>query len=200
MSLGISKIIKKSQLDKDTAEVLLSAKYFEFKPAFTSLSSFSNSFKWDSPTSEIEYAIISLLDREEIIYNNMTIEYWFQHQKQGQGLAPHCDYNHIVRAGSKINFDVPEKVMSPITIGCYLQVENMTGGELCISDHTWFNEPNPLSINSSDILKHPYETYTPQLYDILYFEGSRYFHWINRVESGERKSMMINFWPEDLNL
>lgn len=200
MSPGTSKIIKKSRLDKDTAEVLLSAKYFESKPTLISLDSFSNSFKWDSPTSEIEHAIISLLDKEEISYNSKTIEYWFQHQKQGQELRPHCDYNHNVRAGSAINFDVPEKVMSPFTIGCYLQVEDMTGGELCISDHTWFNEPNPLSINSSDVKKHPYETYAPQLYDILYFEGSRYYHWINRVESGERKSMMINFWPEDMSL
>lgn len=200
MSPGTSKIIKKSQLDKDTAEVFLSAKYFESKPVFIRLDNFSNSFKWDNPTSEIERAIVSLLDKEKIDYNNMTIEYWFQHQKLGEQLRPHCDYNHNVRAGSAIDFDVPGKVMSPITIGCYLQVENMTGGELCISDHTWFNEPNPLSINSSDIMKYPYETYVPQLYDILYFEGSRYYHWINRVESGERKSMMINFWPEDMNL
>lgn len=200
MSLGTSKIIKKSQLDKDTADVFLCAKYFERKPAPVSLASFSNSFRWDSPASEIEYAIIALLDKEEVSYNNKTIEYWFQHQKQGQGLAPHCDYNHIVRAGSQINFDVPEKVMSPITIGCYLQIEDMVGGELCISDYTWFNEPNPLSINSFDIKQHPYETYAPQTYDILYFEGSRYFHWINEVVSGERKSMMINFWPEDINL
>jgi hypothetical protein len=200
MSPGTSKIIKKSQLDKDTAKVLLSAKYFESKPVFTSLSVFSNFFKWDNPTTEIERSIVSLLDKEEISYNNMTIEYWFQHQKQGQQLKPHCDYNHIVRAGSAINFDVPEKVMSPITIGCYLQVEDMTGGELCISDHTWFNEPNPLSINSSDIKKYPYETYVPQLYDIIYFEGSKYFHWINPVIKGERKSMMINFWPLDLGI
>lgn len=200
MSPGTSKIIKKSQLDKDTAEIFLTAKYFKSKPMLISLDNFSNSFRWDNPVSDIERAIVSLLDKEEISYNNMIIEYWFQHQKQGQGLAPHCDYNHVVRAESQINFDDLEKVMSPITIGCYLQVENMTGGELCISDHTWFNEPNPLSINKSDILKHPYETYMPQLYDILYFEGSRYYHWINRVESGERKSMMINFWPLDLGI
>ncbi len=32
---------------------------------------------------------------------------------------------------------------------------------------------------------------------VLYFEGSRYYHWINEVKSGSRKSILINFWNDD---
>jgi len=90
--------------------------------------------------------------------------------------------------------------MSPVTIGCYLKVGNTIGGELCISDKDWFNEPKPMAVSTDEILQHPYETFMPRDNDIVYFEGSRYFHWINTVIEGERKSMMINFWPGDMEV
>lgn len=206
MSLGNSKIIKKSTLSDELKEVFLTAPYFTTKPTTFNLEEYTNFFKWDEPVKEIEYAIIKLLDNEGYDYTNRYIEYWFQHQTKGQHLRPHCDYNHLIRRGSVIQDSSwihtvdKSKVMSPITIGCYLKVGNMVGGELCISELDWFDEPEPMKIQPEKYTEHPFETYMPRDNDIVYFEGSRYYHWINPVIEGERKSMMINFWPEDIEI
>lgn len=206
MSHGTSKIIKKSVLSEELKAVFLTAPYFETKPTTYNLEEYTNFFKWDAPEKPIEHAIIKLLDSEEYNYSNKIIEYWFQHQIKGQHLVAHCDYNHLIRKGSVIQDSSwihtvdRDKVMSPITIGCYLKVGNMIGGELCISDYDWFNEPEPMKIQFDEIKKHPYETYMPHDNDIVYFEGSKYYHWISPVIEGERKSMMINFWPEDIEV
>lgn len=207
MSHGISKIIKKSVLREELKEIFLTAKYFDTKPVTRNLEEYTNHFKWNEPKTQIEYAVLKLLELEEYDSSNKIIEYWFQHQLPGQSLGPHCDYNHKIRSiplnhGGKWLHDYPrELVMSPITIGCYLKIGNTTGGELCISDKDWFDVQDPLVYSEAclqEIMSCPYETFMPRDNDVIYFEGSRYFHWINPVIEGERKSMMINFWPETL--
>ena len=114
----------------------------------------------------------------------------------------HCDYNHKVREhildqGQWLHTVEKEKIMSPITIGCYLEATNLEGGDLVISQHTWFDEVTPTFIDEHMQLRidsAPCERYTPQVDGVIYFEGSKHFHWIEEVTSGERKSMMINFW------
>ena len=206
---GNSKITKKSTLSNELKELFLTAPYFEAKPTSFNLEEYTNFFKWNEPKTDIEHAIITLLDLEDYNYTGKIIEYWFQHQINGQSLAPHCDYNHLIRNESLINsgdwIHTVDKnlVMSPVTIGCYLKVGNMIGGELCISEKDWFDYAEPLKFTANDIenvKSYPYEQYMPRDNDILYFEGSRYFHWINPVIEGERKSMMINFWPEDMEI
>lgn len=205
MSPGTSRITRKSKLKPEWREVFLTAKYFREKPDYfkDGLQAFTNYF--DEPSNDIEYAIIELLNQEQIDYSDKKIEYWFQHQIAGQSLAPHCDYNHNVReampleeGGKWLHNTDTKYTMSPVTLACYLEAIDLVGGELCISECTWFNHPNPTVIIAGDIEQYPYETYTPVQDDLLHFEGSRYFHWINKVEQGERKSMMINFWPKDI--
>lgn len=185
-------------------EVFLTAPYFEKKPNTFNLEDYTNFFKWNKPKTEIEHGILQLLDLEQYDYTDKYIEYWFQHQVKGQLLRPHCDYNHMIRKGhivqdsSWIHTVDRNKVMSPITIGCYLKVGNMVGGELCISELDWFDQPEPMKVDVERIEKHAHEVYVPRDNDIVYFEGSKYYHWINQVKEGERKSMMINFWPLDL--
>ncbi len=206
MSHGQSKIIKKSTLSDKLKDVFLTAPYFTTKPTTFNLEDYTNFFKWDEPKTPIEHAVIELLNHEGYDYSNKIIEYWFQHQIKNQELKPHCDYNHLIRKGSVVQDSSwihavdKDKVMSPITIGCYLKVGNMVGGELCISELDWFNEPEPMRIHPDEIIKAPYEIYMPRDNDIVYFEGSKYYHWISPVIEGERKSMMINFWPEDIEV
>jgi hypothetical protein len=57
-----------------------------------------------------------------------------------------------------------------------------------------------MKVDIEGIKNSPHETFMPRDNDIIYFEGSRYFHWINTVVEGERKSMMINFWPGDMKV
>lgn len=205
MSHGTSRIIKKSYLEPELKSVFLTAPFFKEKPS-PGIGSATNYFKWNEPKTDIEYSIISLLNKENIEYSGKYIEYWFQHQVKGQSLLPHCDYNHIVRindrgrGGSWLHEADKDLIMSPVTIACYLQVGNTIGGELCISEKDWFGYENPFRVTTEDIKQYPYEQYMPRDNDILYFEGSKYFHWINPVIEGERKSMMINFWPEDMEI
>lgn len=209
MSHGTSKIIKKSVLSPELRDVFLTAKYFVEKPQGFDLSQYTNYFNPRNPKTQIEYAILKMLDLEEYDPTGKIIEYWFQHQLPGQYLAPHCDYNHMAREKAIENdprwlFNTDRThTMSPVTIGCYLKIGNTIGGELCISDKDWFDDPNPLCHTGDQldaIKSYPYETFMPRDCDIVYFEGSRYFHWINPVIEGERMSMMINFWPKDLIL
>jgi 5S rRNA maturation endonuclease (ribonuclease M5) len=202
MSHGKSLIIRRSKLSADDIDVLLTAPYFE---SVTRHLNYTNFFDSAQPTNDIQKTIIGILQKLDVDYEGKKIEYWFQHQVEGQELAPHCDYNHQARreySGVKQCWlhEVEDKtrIMSPVTIACYLQADNLEGGELCISTHTWFNEPTPLSVDPVSIKHHPHEVYQPAAGDILFFEGSKYYHWIQPVRAGERKSMMINFWPETL--
>lgn len=206
MSHGTSIITKRSKLSKQHIDVLLTAKFFTDPPKTRNLADYTNFFVWNAPANDIERSIINVLEQENVHYRDMKIEYWFQHKMSGQDLSPHCDYNHFVREdcsymndGAWLHLQNDKtRIMSPITVGCYLQTDNLKGGEFCISSHTWFEEPTPMLIEADKIKQHPYEIYKPEVGDIIFFEGSKYYHWINPVETGERKSMMINFWPQDL--
>ena len=209
MSPGTSKIIKKSVLSEELRDIFLTAPYFDSKPQTRNYEEYTNFFRWDEPRTEIEHSILKLLEIEEYDCFDKKIEYWFQHQLPGQSLGPHCDYNHTIRSnsfeggGNWLHSSPKELVMSPITIGCYLKIGNTTGGELCLSDMDWFDIATPLLLSDDTVQRikgAPHETFMPRDRDIIYFEGSRYFHWINPVIEGERKSMMINFWPKDMNV
>ena len=206
MSHGQSKITKRSVLSPELTNIFLTAPYFEVKPNTINLEDYTNFFKWNEPKTQIEYAVLKLLEIEQYDCTNKIIEYWFQHQVTGQQLAPHCDYNHLLRKSSIVQDSSwihgvdKSLVMSPITIGCYLKVGNTVGGELCISDLDWFDYPKPMNVDIEGIKNSSHETFMPKDNDIIYFEGSRYFHWIAPVIEGERKSMMINFWPFDLGI
>ena len=204
MSHCDSLIIHRSKLKPEYREVFLTAKFFNQKPSLTNLNlqEWTNWFDPTNPTNEIEQTIVKFLEEEGQNYSGKLIEYWFQHQLPGQHLMAHCDYNHKVREhvvdqGQWLHTVEKEKIMSPITIGCYLEATNLEGGDLVISQHTWFDEPMPTFIDEHMQLRIDgalCEHYTPQIDDVIYFEGSKHFHWIEKVTSGERKSMMINFW------
>jgi len=204
MSHGNSLIINKSKLKREFRDVFLTAKYFREKPHISAgLEAFTNWFDPTTPTNEIEETIIKFLDDESVDYTDKLIEYWFQHQVEGQYLSAHCDYNHKVRntiedCGEWLHTVESEKIMSPITIGCYLEVNDLDGGEFGISSFTWHQVKRPLFLDEEtyqQIHKANVELYNPKQDDVIYFEGSKHYHWIETVKKGERKSMMINFWP-----
>ncbi len=203
MSHGDSLIISKSKLKPEYREVFLTAKYFYEKPDYSKIQDLSVFFAPDQPQNEIEETIVKFLNEENYDYSGKCVEYWFQHQIEGWHLAPHCDYNHHVRAdisdgGAWIHGVHRDRVTSPVTIGCYLEARDLEGGELAISSHTWHEEPTPLVLDD-DSRKRIYgadvEYYRPQVDDVIYFKGSDHYHWIEEVKKGERKSMMLNFWP-----
>jgi 2OG-Fe(II) oxygenase superfamily len=210
---GDSKIIRRSKLSPELRDTFLQARYFSSKPILEmpmngmapDLSYFTNYLIPAHPNSFIDEAVLAFLDNEKFDYTNKKIEYWFQHQVPGQELLPHCDHNHHAReviyqdvGGKWLHTVDKDKVMSPITIACYLQADSLEGGELCISSRSWLDEATPTILYTDITNAYLYETYIPVVDDVLYFEGSRYYHWIRPVMAGERKSMMINFWPLDL--
>ena len=203
MSHGDSLIISKSKIKPEYREIFLTAKYFYEKPDFHNIVELSTFFLPDNPENQIEETIVKFLNEEQYDYTGKCIEYWFQHQIEGWSLAAHCDYNHHVRAdisdgGAWIHTVDQNRIVSPITIGCYLLADNLEGGELGISSHTWLDEKTPLQLDEDlqeRIKNSKIEYYQPKVDDVLYFEGSKHYHWIEEVKSGERKSMMINFWP-----
>jgi len=205
MSLGTSLITKKSKLKPEYRDIFLTAKYFIEKPTnILNLEEWSTWFNPKHPNNPIEETLVNFLKDEQYDYAGYTIEYWFQHQLQGNYLAPHCDFNHIIRChqgndnGAWLHTVDKSRIMSPITIGCYLQTTDLEGGKLAISNHTWFEEPTPMFVDEDQnnrIRAAKVELFTPQVDDVIYFEGSKHYHWIEKVIRGERKSMMINFWP-----
>lgn len=196
MSLGHSKIIHKSSISDLTRQILLTHEYFTSKDP-----TIQTNFIKEAST-DIDKTVLELLTNENIDYSNKVIEYWFQYQTEGGLLTPHCDFNCFVRK------DVPqenvgeylktvtdlEQYLSPITLSCYLEVsDDMVGGNLCISNYTW--EDN---VSIDTILNSEYEKYFPTQNEVLHFYGSTYYHWIDKVISGTRKSMLINLWPNDI--
>lgn len=186
---GTSKIIRFERLDDDLRVVLLNG-----------ITPTTNYFELKNPQTDIEKAIIEFLDRQGFGCDKRYVEFWFQQQSANDSLWPHVDFNDKLRLklaeGHKIP---PEKLMSPITIACYLQAEDMEGGELCISHCSWLDyeyEIHPPEALMKELLNYTYETYKPITGDVIYFEGSRWYHWINQLERGTRKSILINFWDE----
>jgi hypothetical protein len=205
MSRGDSLIISKSKLKPEYRDIFLTAKFFSEKPGFDDMSAWTNWFDPANAKGAIEQTILDFLDEQSYDYSDNQIEYWFQDFIDVGRLDPHCDYNHKVRgfgmdAGEWLHTADKHMIMSPVTIGIYLEVSNLKGGDLIIHHHEWFNEPTPLFLDEhaqKRIAEAPKENYTPQQDDVIYFEGSRYYHSIEPMESGTRKSMMINFWPRE---
>jgi hypothetical protein len=157
-------------------------------------------FNRASPTNETDEAVLEFLDREQFNCSKTHIEYWYQAYKSSGDLWPHVDFNeklrHRIEAGEKLK---PEELMSPITISCYLEAIDLEGGEFCISERSWLDyekELSPPEVLKEELLKYSYESFQPTKGAVLYFEGSRYYHWINEVKRGSRKSMLINFWDD----
>jgi len=206
MSRGDSLIISKSKIKPEYREVFLTAKRFHEEPNYSDLSSLTNWFDFSNPTNEIDETVLKFLDDEGYDYSKNQIEYWFQHMHPGRELGPHCDYNHKVREfkpgddGEWIHQANKDEVMSPITIAIFLELTDLEGGEFAISRHTWFDEPRPLWLDDDTrvrIQDAGKELYKPADDDVIYFEGSKYYHWIEPLTKGERKSVNINFWPRD---
>lgn len=201
---GISLITKESKIDESIRKQLCDHPFFQ--TPITNLDNQSTFIK-DYAKSEFDSLILQFLDEEQYNYSNNYIEYWFQKYDNTNplGLFPHCDYNDIYRVKMKDEpEDWPHKldpnlIVSPITIAVYLEISNdLEGGELNISHRTWYEEQYPISVYNS-IKQHPFETIVPTQGSVIYFKGSEHYHWINPVIKGCRKSMLINFWPKDLD-
>jgi hypothetical protein len=159
-----------------------------------------NYFRRDTPENETDVAVLEFLDREQFNCNKTHIEYWYQAQETDGSLWPHVDFNEKLRnridAGEQLK---PAELMSPITISCYLEATDLVGGEFCVSERSWMDyekEISPPEVLKEELLKYTYESFQPTEGAVLYFEGSRYYHWINEVKSGSRKSILFNFWDE----
>lgn len=193
-----SKITFKSKVDKSIVNTLLEHKYFITRDPLDQMELIR-----EEPKSEIDKAILAILDTQNVDYSNNAVEYWFQYQTEGQKLTPHCDYNFKARENMSGMKDTDEFLMSvpkieyylsPITIATYLEVNNLVGGDLCISDTTCFHSVNTFH----DIYTMPHERYTPVESESVHFNGSRHYHWIDTVIQGSRKSVLINLWPKDI--
>ena len=189
---GNSRIIRRSFVDEDIRLRLLEGLN---KPAQM------HYFNRESPTNETDEAVLEFLDREQFNCSKTHIEYWYQEYKSSGDLWPHVDFNeklrHRIEAGEKLQ---PEELMSPITISCYLEAIDLEGGEFCISERSWLDyerEIAPSSALKEELLKYTHESFQPTESAVLYFEGSRYYHWVNEIKSGSRKSILVTFWDED---
>jgi hypothetical protein len=192
---GNSKIIRRSTLDED-----LRLQFIEGFNKNLNRPPQLNYFRRDTPENETDVAVLEFLDREQFNCNKTHIEYWYQAQETDGSLWPHVDFNEKLRnridAGEQLK---PAELMSPITISCYLEATDLVGGEFCVSERSWMDyekEISPPEVLKEELLKYTYESFQPTEGAVLYFEGSRYYHWINEVKSGSRKSILFNFWDE----
>ncbi len=186
---GNSRIIRRSTLDED-----IRLTFLEGLNRHTNMHYFDR----NAPTNKTDEAVLEFLDREQFNCNKTHIEYWYQAYKSSGDLWPHVDFNeklrHRIEAGEKLK---PEELMSPITISCYLEAIDLEGGEFCISERSWLDyerELSPPEVLKEELLKYTHESFQPTEGAVLYFEGSRYYHWVNEIKSGSRKSILINFW------
>jgi hypothetical protein len=204
MSLGITHILNTSTVEEEIRQQLVEHPFFN---ATVKTFELQRSLITDQPTTEYDNAITKILQHEGIDYSDKIIEYWFQHcVAPSKALMPHCDYNYEYREKMKLSGDDwPHKVdkhmiVSPITLVVYLYIsDDMEGGQLAISSRAWMEEEYPVSgtavMNSKN---YPTEMITPKTGDVLHFKGSEHYHWIEPVTVGERRSLLINFWPKEL--
>ena len=192
MHHGNSKIIRRSFVDEDIRLRLLDGLNNPTQIHY---------FNRNAPTNKTDETVLAFLDREQFNCSKTYIEYWYQVREASGDLWPHVDFNEKLRnrieAGEKLK---PKELMSPITIACYLEATDLVGGEFCISERSWLDydkEPGDPEVLREELLKYTYESFQPTEGAVLYFEGSRYYHWINEVKSGYRKSILINFWNDD---
>lgn len=150
------------------------------------------------PKTDYDRLILKVLDTIEYDYSGKKIEYWFQNKRPGDLLHPHFDYNYelVDYANPPTTESGKLELMSPVTIVVYLEVsDDLVGGDLCISDIDWTTMKNPFLESKAIDMEMECQRLRPVQGQILAFEGSRYFHWIDKVERGYRKSLLINFWP-----
>lgn len=187
---GNSKIIRKSQIDTDYRSIFLDE--------LNTRTTYTNCFEIDDPKKPIEKTIVQFLKDQQFACSNKIVEYWFQDKQASDSLWPHVDFNENTRLRLQEGESIPpEQLMSPITIACYLEVNELVGGEFCISERSWLDyerEIQPPDALLEELKKYTHETYQPITGDVLYFEGSRYYHWIAPIVHGSRKSMLLNFW------
>lgn len=190
---GNSNIIRRSTVDEDIRIRLLEG--LSSRPVKI------HYFDRNCPTNETDITVLEFLDRQQFNCSKTYIEYWYQSHESSGDLWPHVDFNgklrHRIEAGEKLK---PEELMSPITISCYLEATDLEGGEFCISERSWLDyerELSPPEVLKEELLKYTHESFKPTEGAVLYFEGSRYYHWINEVKRGSRKSILINFWDND---
>lgn len=188
-------------IDQHTIDRLLQDQFFKDSKIVS-----DNYITRNTIRNDVDQAVIDFLDAQGYKWEEEFVEYWFQWFGDGcerVELFPHVDFNEKIREKYRVqdaqtNIDFSKKhLMSPITIAAYLDVsEDMVGGELCISSYDWFDS-NPFQPDLNYIKEQPYTTFKPKTHDVLYFNGSRYYHWVNPVERGSRKSVQINFWTQD---
>lgn len=188
---GNSRIIRRSTLDEDIRLRFLQG---------LSKPTHMHYFNRNAPQNETDEAVLEFLDREQFNCNKTHIEYWYQAHESSGDLWPHVDFNEKLRnridAGEKLQ---QKELMSPITISCYLEAIDLEGGEFCVSERSWLDyerELSPPEVLKEELLKYTHESFQPTAGAILYFEGSRYYHWVNEVKRGSRKSMLFNFWDD----
>ena len=204
MSHGTSLIIKQSSINDDLRQRLCNHPFFQ-TPIYNL--DHQDHFIKGSPESEHDLTVLEFLDNEHYNYSNKYVEYWFQKYDNTHtlGLFPHCDYNDAYRSKMQNqSTDWPHRVdrnliTSPITIVVYLEISaDMQGGELNISHRTWYEEEFPTSVNIN-VKQYPFETIFPVQGSVIYFKGSEHYHWVNPVTQGIRKSLIINFWPPEID-
>lgn len=196
---GTSLVTKESNIEEHLRLILLNHPFFHTAYNFK----LQDTLIGEQPESEFDLAVFEFLNTEGINYSDKIVEYWFQNSPPF--LTPHCDYNFIYREKMKLEGpDWPHRVdknliVSPITIAVYLEVsDDLEGGELCISSRTWYEEDEPTANDITHIQEFPYESYKPKQGQVFYFRGSEHYHWIDKIKTGTRKSMLINFWPKEL--
>lgn len=196
MCPGSCKITKLGNISESTRLKLLDSTYFKVKTRETQ-------GNFISTINNTDRLVLDFINELDIDSKGFLIEYWFQFQKEGEKLTPHCDYNTKARKElptSNIARFLKDKnlnyYLSPKTIAVYLEISSdLLGGDLCISkDFTYLSE----NVTEDRILNGLFERYSPIQGEVLQFEGSKYYHWIDRVLKGTRKSLLINFWPKDL--
>lgn len=206
MSHGTSLITRKEKLNNNTRLLLLQHEFFTLKDVKYQSNHFISPKSTFSPYEKI---LVDLLTNLGVYSDSKVIEYWFQYQSTDPNhelpntLPPHCDFNCIMMEKYRgLAPDWPHHVdesliLSPITIAIYLDVDNIKGGELGISRKTWRDFHTPFAA-PIDKVKTDHELYAPNTGDIVFFHGSEHFHWIEPLKEGQRKSLLINFWPERL--
>lgn len=191
-------ILRRSSIDKKIIDRLLNDPYFG-----DGYGLYGNLITPSTIQNDTHQAVFDFLDSENYDYHSYIVEYWFQdfdaHVRNE--LVPHVDFN--LKSWNKYSKEPnneilnKNKLVSPITITAYLDItDDIDGGELCITSCDWF-DLSPFDLDLKYIKERPHETYIPKTGDVFYFEGSKYYHWVNEIRAGRRRSIGINFWKED---
>lgn len=206
MSHGTSLITRKETLEEEKRKLLLEHEFFVLKDIKYQSNHFIRPHV--KPTA-YEKILLDLLADLGVYYEDKAVEYWFQYQSTDpnhplrNNLSPHCDFNCIMMEKNQglspdwPHHTDPSLILSPITIAIYLDVDNIEGGELGISRRTWKEFYTPFAAPDHEVKK-DCEYYAPTTGDIVFFHGSEHFHWIEPLRKGERKSLLMNFWPKDI--